>query len=56
MSKIAKRYVFRGPFLIDFVAVFPFSTLLDNNVLVTKMLRMFRLPRLMKLIDINRFN
>lgn len=25
VSKIAKRYVFRGPFLIDFVAVFPFS-------------------------------
>lgn len=56
IPKISKRYVFRGPFLIDFVAVFPFAQILNDNILVTKMLRMFRLPRLMKLIDINRFN
>ena len=52
---IAKNYVFHGWFFIDFVSVFPFGILMQSNSDATKLLRLFRLPRLIKLIDISRF-
>ena len=51
---IARNYVVRGWFWIDFVSVFPFEDLFPNGSL-TKLLRLFRLPRLIKLIDIDKF-
>ena len=42
-------------FFIDFVSVFPFGMIFATGVM-TRLLRLFRLPRLMKLLDVNRFN
>jgi hypothetical protein len=59
-SKIAKKYIFRGSFVVDFLAVFPFNNIFGDENRSTfnaaKLLRLFRLPRLVKLIDISRFN
>ena len=51
---IAHNYVFSGWFFVDFISVFPFNYILPggNTGNITKLLRLFRLPRLMKLIDI----
>ena len=55
-KRIAAKYVFRGWFIIDFISVFPFMIFLQSNALLTKMFRLFRLPRLVKLMDSSRFN
>jgi len=55
LKMIARNYVFKGWFFIDFIAVFPFEILFPTGQM-TKLFRMFRLPRLIKLIDISRFN
>ena len=57
MKLIAKQYIFRGWFTVDFVSVFPFHLVFSaSDAKVTKLFRLFRLPRLIKLIDIQRFN
>jgi len=56
LSLIAKRYLFRGWFFFDIIAIFPFQLMFRQNGFTTKMIRMVRLPRLVKLIDISRFN
>ena len=47
----------RGWFFVDFISIFPFKFLpgIDSGANVTKLLRLFRLPRLAKLIDIQKF-
>lgn len=55
-KKIAKRYIFKGWFFIDFVSVFPFVAIFKDNALLTKLFRLFRLPRLTKLINTSRVN
>jgi len=54
MKEIAKHY-FKGWFFIDFVSVFPFEQIIVGLGKGTKLFRLFRLPRLLKLIDISRF-
>ena len=51
---IAYNYILRGWFFVDFISIFPFKFLpgIDSSANVTKLLRLFRLPRLAKLIDI----
>jgi potassium voltage-gated channel Eag-related subfamily H protein 7 len=54
---IVKHYLFSW-FLIDFMSVFPFEELLpvgDSTGGLTKLFRLFRMPRLIKLIDVGRF-
>lgn len=53
LKMIAKKYI-EGWFLIDFVSIFPFHIFLNTGV-VTKLFRLCRLPRLVKLIDPSRF-
>ena len=53
--EIAVNY-FKGWFLIDFVSVFPFEYIFTGLGKQTKLFRLARLPRLLKLIDISRFN
>ncbi len=55
LKQIAHNYIFKGWFIVDFLSTFPFSMLSQNGG-ATKLLRLFRLPRLIKLIDISRFN
>ena len=54
-KEIAKNYVFKGWFFVDFVSVFPFELFFTQGNL-TKLVRLMRLPRLNKLIDISRFS
>lgn len=54
LKEIAKNYVFKGWFVIDFVSVFPFEHIFPSGSM-TKLLRLFRMPRLIKLIDISKF-
>lgn len=54
LKSIALNYA-SGWFFIDFISVFPFSSIFDTGAL-TKLFRLFRLPRLIKLIDISRFS
>jgi hypothetical protein len=55
-KKIAKFYILKGWFFIDFVSVFPFVAIFKDNALLTKLFRLFRLPRLTKLINSSRVN
>ena len=54
LKEIAKNYVFKGWFIIDFVSVFPFEEIFPSGA-ITKLFRLFRLPRLIKLIDMDKF-
>ena len=54
LKAIAKNYIFHGWFFVDFVSVFPFNVFLPTGQ-VTKLLRLARLPRLIKMIDISQF-
>jgi hypothetical protein len=54
--KIAKKYILKGNFFIDFIAIFPFVAIFKSNALLTKLFRLFRLPRLTKLISTGRVN
>ena len=51
---IGKNYI-SGWFFIDFFSVFPFDALLKSGP-ITKLFRLCRIPRLMKLLDVSRFN
>ena len=51
---IAMHYL-KTWFFIDFISVFPFGLLFPTGV-ATRLLRLARLPRLFKLLDVNRFN
>ena len=48
---IAKNYLSKW-FFIDFIAVFPFNLFFTLNPMLTKLFRLFRMPRLIKLLDI----
>ena len=54
LKLIARNYVFKGWFMVDFVSVFPFKMFMSTGQ-ITKLFRLFRLPRLIKLIDISKF-
>ena len=54
LKKIAYNYLY-GWFFIDFVSIFPFDMLMSSGV-ATKLFRLARLPRLIKLLDISRFS
>lgn len=56
LKKIAFRYMLHGSFLVDFVSIFPFQLMLPGRSFITKLFRLFRLPRLIKLVDVGRFN
>lgn len=56
---IAKRYIMSGWFFIDFAATFPFSNMAGgngNNAKWSQLARLFRLPKLIRLLDLSRFN
>lgn len=55
LKRIAKNYVFKGWFFIDFVSTFPWGVFVAGGKF-TKLLRLLRLPRMIKLIDISRVN
>lgn len=44
-----------GWFIIDFLSVFPFNQIMETGP-GTKLFRLFRIPRLLKLLDVNRFS
>lgn len=54
LKLIANKYI-SGWFFVDFVSIFPFGLLFNTGVL-TKLFRLCRLPRLVKLIDTSRFS
>lgn len=54
IKEIAINYM-AGWFIIDFLSVFPFNSFMDAGP-GTKLFRLFRLPRLLKLLDVNRFS
>ena len=55
LKKVAKHYLFSW-FFIDFISLFPFEMLLETSTGgLTKLFRLFRMPRLIKLIDVGRF-
>ena len=57
INQIAKNYVMRGSFLIDFLAIIPIDLVMPSQYKnLNKMLRMIRITRMFKLLDIARFN
>ena len=54
LKEIFLNYI-TGWFVIDFLSVFPFAQLMDSGA-GTKLFRLFRLPRLLKLLDVNKFS
>jgi len=57
-KKIALKYAKSGWMFIDFVATFPIDKFLglQNDFIVTKLLRLTRLSRLWALLDLSRVN
>jgi len=56
-SKIAKKYVKSGWFFFDLLATFPFYLFNNANDLIWfKLLRMIRIPRIVNLLDLSKFN
>lgn len=53
---IAKKYIMSGWFFIDFAATFPFNELSGGSALWSRLFRLFRLPKLIRLLDLSRFN
>ena len=53
LKQIALNYL-SGWFIVDFVSVFPFNLILSSGY-TTKLFRIFRIPRLIKLIDVGKF-
>jgi len=55
---IAKKYVKSGWFFFDLIATTPFYLITDmgNNGIWFKLLRMIRIPRVIDLLDVTRFN
>lgn len=53
MMSIARKYIV-GWFIIDLMAIFPFQVMFSGGLML-KLLRLFRMPRLIKLLDIQRF-
>lgn len=51
LRKIAFHYVFRSTFVLDFLAVFPFYIIFGGNSILTKLFRLVRLPRLVRMLD-----
>ena len=54
LKEICLNYI-TGWFVIDFLSVFPFAQLMDSGA-GTKLFRLFRIPRLLKLLDVNKFS
>jgi CRP-like cAMP-binding protein len=55
IRKIAKNYL-TGWFIVDFAAVFPFNLMVNGNAQWVKLVRIFRLPKFMRLLDQSRFD
>ncbi len=55
---IAKKYLKSGWFFFDFIATIPFYLITDmgNNGIWFKLMRMIRIPRIIDLLDVTRFN
>jgi hypothetical protein len=54
-KKIAKRYIFSFWFTIDFISTFPFNFFSSKSI-ITRLFRLFRLPKLIRLLDLYKFN
>lgn len=52
--KLICEHYMSGWFIIDFVAVFPFQVMFSGGLML-KLVRLARMPRLIKLLDENRF-
>lgn len=50
LKGIAKIYM-TSWFFIDFISVFPFQLIITTHGVATKLLRLFRIPRMIKLLD-----
>jgi hypothetical protein len=55
LKKIAIHYIFKSTFILDFLAVFPFYTIFGGSAILTKLFRLVRLPRLVRLLDNYKF-
>lgn len=53
LKKIAMHYL-SGWFIVDFVSIFPFNFFIPSGQM-TKLFRIFRIPRLIKLLDVGKF-
>jgi len=55
-KRIANRYIRSGWFFIDFAATFPFDLLTLSNGVYTRLFRLFRLPKMIRMMDLSKFN
>ena len=54
-KKIAIKYFKSGWMLLDFIATFPFDLAFNSQAQYTRMIRLFRLSKLMAILDTSRF-
>lgn len=52
---IIAKYARSGWLFLDIVATFPLQYFLGDNILAVKLIRLVRLPRIMKIFNVNRF-
>ena len=62
IKAIAKNYIFAGSFILDFIAIIPFQLIFrsnegdGSNLVFLKIVRLTRLSRIFKLLDIAKVN
>lgn len=52
---IIARYARSGWLFLDTIATFPLQYIVGENILVVKLIRMIRLPRILKIFNVNQF-
>lgn len=52
---IISRYARSGWLFLDIIATFPLQYIVGDNILVVKLIRMIRLPRILKIFNVNQF-
>jgi hypothetical protein len=52
---IIARYARSGWLFLDWIATFPLQYFVGDNILVVKLVRMIRLPRILKIFNVNQF-
>lgn len=52
---IIAKYFKSGWMFLDIIATFPLQNFVGDNLLVVKLIRMIRLPRILKIFNVNKF-
>ena len=57
LHRTAFHYVFKSTFILDLLAIFPFIYIFNSeDARISRLVRLFRIPKFIDLLDISKFN